>query len=178
MSIYEKDGKTVVRLNESKLTIMLRNAEEKDQRRQIIRNYLFQTIVGKELSKELVDSVLLIKNTKTDVKHLTRNEHIDTSLALTLVEELINASEYIGEKPVDIKKEPKSPNDYYWYLKVTVEINNNEYEYVLNIGRSKTDKHLSLYDINNYNKKSADSYRISNAGNNTLFSNDTIPSKK
>ena len=67
-------------------------------------NYLFQTIVGKELSKELVDSVLLIKNTKTDVKHLTHNEHIDTSLALTLVEELINASEYIGEKPVDIKK--------------------------------------------------------------------------
>lgn len=100
---------------------------------------------------------------------MTHNEHLDTTLALTLVEELLNASTYMGEKPVDVKKEPKSPNDYYWYLKVVVEIDNNEYEYVLNIGRNKTDKHLSLYDINNYNKKSADSYRISNAGNNTLF---------
>ena len=177
MSIYKKDNKTMVCLNENNLTMTLRNTVEKDQRRQIIREYLFKNIVGKTVTKELIDSILYIKNTKTDIKHLTHNEHMDTSLALTLVEELIYAGEYIGEKPVDIKKEPKSPNDYYWYLKVVVEIDCNVYEYVLNIGRSKTDKHLSLYDINNFNKKSADSYRISNAGNNTLFSNNNIPNK-
>lgn len=177
MSIYKKGDKTIVCLVVSEITLTLRNIVNKDERRQIIRDYLYRSVVGKTLSKTLESTILLLNCTRTDVKHLTHNEHLDTTLALTLVEELLNASTYLGEKPVDVKKEPKSPNDYYWYLKVVVEIDNNEYEYVLNIGRNKTDKHLSLYDINNYNKKSADSYRISNAGNNTLFSITNISNK-
>ena len=164
------NNQDVVYIKNNEIVSIIKKTIDKDQRRQIIRNHLFNSLNGKTLTKRIGNLQMSIKNTRTDIKHLTHNEHLDTTLALTQVEEMIAKSLYLGEKQVDTKKELKCPNDYYWYLKITVIIDNKTYDYILNIARNKTDKHISLYDITNYNKKNADSYRISNAGNNTLFS--------
>ena len=162
-----KQGKeeTVYIIN-NKLVNKLEKTEDKDKRRKILKGFLNKSFTGKTIKKSFSNAFIEIKNTKTDTKHLLRNEHLDTSIALTQIDELIKMSEYIGETVVDVKEKPKSPNDYFWFFKVIVCYKNKLFEYKLNIGRNKTDGHCSLYDITN-NKKGADSYRISNPGNNT-----------
>ena len=51
MSIYEKDGKTVVRLNENKLTIMLRNAEEKVKDGKLLETIYSKLLLEKNCQK-------------------------------------------------------------------------------------------------------------------------------
>ena len=155
----------VVRVVDSEIVIVLRKTSNKDERRKIIKGYLIEKLVGNTISKEYADGHFEIRNNISDTDHLTHNEHLDTSIALTQVEELIKTSEYLGEKKVDLKSKPKSKNKYFWYFRTTVEIDGQIYDYVLNIGQSKTDGHISLYDITNYNKKNADSYRVSSTGN-------------
>ena len=149
----EKGNHQVFCVAESEIAVLIRESLDKNIRRKIIRKHLLDTITGKEFCKSLSNGHLIIRNTKRDSSHLTHNEHLDTSLALTSVKELIEFSEYIGEQALDASKKPNSPNDYYWYFKVTVEIDGVEYIYTLNIGRNKTDKHACLYAITNYNKK-------------------------
>lgn len=153
MSIYKKGDKTVVLVESSEIATLIAQAKDQIERRKLLRNYLKNKIVGKALFKVFENRRFDIKNTNSDTKHLTHNEHLDTSLALTQVEELIEASELIGEKEVNLEKTTRSPNSYFWYFKVSVEFNNASHDYTLNIGKSKSDGHISLYEINNYNKK-------------------------
>ncbi len=157
--------RNVVRVADNEIIGALRKATNKDERRKIIKKYLIKKLVGKTISKQFVNNHFEIKTTISDTDHLTHNEHLDTSIALTQVEELIETSEYIGEKIVDLNKKSKRKNRYFWYFRTTVEIDGQIYDYILNIGQSKTDGHISLYDITNYNKKNADSYHVSSMGN-------------
>ena len=143
----------VVRLEYSALSFLLRKTADKDARRKLVKDYLNKNMAGKEIIKEYQGNTLVIRNTKTDVKHLVHNEHLDTSLSLIEAGKLIEASEYIGENPVDLFKEETSPNDYYWYFMVNVEIDSQIFSYTLVVCRNKTDKHVGLYDILNYKKK-------------------------
>ena len=156
----------VVYIISNQLVNKLKKTIDKDDRRKIIKKYLNNHFTGKLIKKSFSNHCLTIKNTKTDTKHLVRNEHLDTSISLTKVEELIEASEYVGETSVNTKEKPRSPNNYFWFFRVKVLYKGKIYEYKLNIGRNKTDGHCGLYDLTN-NKKGADSYRISNPGNNT-----------
>lgn len=133
--------KIVVQIKNNKVTKLLRNTIDKDERRKIIKKYLNDTFSGKTLSKTFADKYLLIKNSKKDNKHLTHNEHLDTSLALTQVEELILYSTYFSESKVCNHK----TIDYFWYFEITVMINNQCFKYNLNIGRNKNDGHILLY---------------------------------
>lgn len=58
MSIYKKGDKTIVCLVDSEITLTLRNIVNKDERRQIIRDYLYRSVVGKALSKTLESTIL------------------------------------------------------------------------------------------------------------------------
>ena len=156
----------VVYIFDDRLVDELIKTDDKDKRRKIIKDFLNNNFSGKSFTKNYSSGVILIKNTKTDTKHLLRNEHLDTSIALTQVLKLIEKSEYISETAVDTKEKPVSPNNYYWFFKATICYKGQMFEYKLNIGRNKTDGHCGLYDITN-NKKGADSYRISNPGNST-----------
>ena len=162
----KRNKERMVYIHNDYLVDELIKTNNKDKRRKIVKDFLNKNFSGKPIAKNYSSGVILIKNTKTDTKHLLRNEHLDTSIALTQVVELIEKSDYISETAVDIKEKPASPNNYYWFFKVTICYEGKKFEYKLNIGRNKTDSHCSLYDITN-NKKGADSYRISNPGNNT-----------
>ena len=146
------NSKKVVIINDE-FVAQLKQTKDCSARRKIIRNYLIDKMVGCTITKDYLDKQLQIKNTKTDVKHLTRNEHIDTTIALSSIENLIDCAEYLDEKMVDECKRKTSPNDYYWYFKVTVIIDDEIYKYILNFGKNKTDQHINLYDITNYKKK-------------------------
>ena len=139
----------VVKICDTEIVKLLRNTLDKDERRRIITSYLIKIMVGNSFLKEQ----FCITNTKRDTIHLAHNEHLDTSIALTQVDDLIQNSFYFSEQNVDLIKKPNSPNDYYWYFKSDVEIDGTFHSYVLNIGRNKTDKHICLYAITNYNKK-------------------------
>ena len=64
--------------------------------------------------------------------------------------------------------------NHFWYFKTTVEIDGKEYNYRLNIGRNRFDGNISLYDLNNYNEKDVNPFRVSSTGDITS-SNQTIP---
>ena len=145
----ETSNNKVVKICDNEIVKLLKNTPNKDDRRKIITSYLIKIMEGNIIFKEQ----FCIKNTKRDTIHLAHNEHLDTSIALTQIYSLIKNSIYFSEQKVDSIKKPNSPNDYYWYFKSDVEIDGVLHSYVLNIGRNKTDKHICVYAITNYNKK-------------------------
>ena len=144
----ETSNNKVVKICDNEIVKLLKNTPNKDDRRKIITSYLIKIMEGNIIFKEQ----FCIKNTKRDTIHLAHNEHLDTSIALTQIYSLIKNSIYFSEQKVDSIKKPNSPNDYYWYFKSDVEIDGVLHSYVLNIGRNKTDKHICVYAITNYNE--------------------------
>ena len=67
------------------------------------------------------------KETGNDIRKLTSRPYEDVLSSLTQLDELVEASEYIDEKP-SIKEHRK--NDYFYYFSVNVEIDGKNYKYI------------------------------------------------
>ena len=122
--------------------------------RKIVEKYLLDAFVGKTLTKEYVNQffeakTLTIKETGGDIKELTFQRGDDVLKSLTLLEQLIEVSEYDSEA---VSTKQKCKNDYYWYFKVSVKVDGQIFNYKLNFGRNKYTGNIALYSITNYKK--------------------------
>ena len=171
-SIEIKDGEKVVVIDNTEIVQQLKAAKNTAERTAILKKYLREKFVGKELSKPYADAVLEIKERGDDIRELVGKEHLDTSQALTQLDELLEASEFIGEQDTPTHKK----NNHFWYFKTIVEIDNKRYEYTLNIGRNKHDGNIALYDLTNY-KKGMNPYQVSSSADITPTDNITSDDK-
>ena len=110
--------------------------------------------MGKTISKEYLDKrsetkTLFLKETGGDIKELTFKRGDDVLKSFTLLEQLIEASEYDSET-ISLKRRGK--NDYYWYFKVFAKVDDRIFAYKLNVGRNRYTGNIALYSITNYKK--------------------------
>ena len=154
-----KEDIKIVRINSrDEIVVLLRKLESNAEKIKTLKEFLMDKYVGTCLQKEFNDTVLAIKERGADIRKIVGKVHTDTYEALTQLDKLLEASEYIGESIAPNHKK----NNYFWYFKVPVIIDKKRYEYVLNIGRNKFDGNIAIYDLTNYNKKDVNPNQISN----------------
>ena len=152
-SDIQKEQKIVI-VEDTELVIRITNATSIKEKRKIVEKYLIDTYVGKTISKEYLDKrsetkTLFLKETGGDIKELTFKRGDDVLKSLTLLEQLIEASEYDSEA---ISSKRRGKNDYYWYFKVFVKVDDRIFAYKLNVGRNRYTGNIALYSITNYKK--------------------------
>lgn len=142
----------VVVIDDTEIVNDIKKANTYEERREIIKNYLNKNYLGKELSKKYVyknfTKEFKYKESSSDIKHLIHRGQLDTTIALTQLDELVEVSKYIGESINT--KDKNGRNDYFYYFKTTVEMDNNTYDYTLVFGKNRSSGNIGLYDINNY----------------------------
>ena len=153
-NIEIQNNQRIVVVNNNDIISTINNAKTMKEKRKIVEKYLSDNFVGKTLTKEYINQhlesrILVIKETGGDIKELTFKRGDDILKSLTLLEQLIEASEYDSEA---ISTKEKGKNDYYWYFKVRVKIENLIFNYKLNIGRNRYTGNIALYSITNYKK--------------------------
>ena len=153
MSVIIKNIKKVVVIDDTEIINIIKNIPDKNERNRVVREYIKNKYGGKHFSKKFIRNncteFIDIHQTKTDLKTIVSNKQFDIEAVSTQLDELISASEYVIEGYSTKKKK----NGYFWYFKVTVEIDGDDYIYLLNIGKNKYDGNISLHSIENYNEK-------------------------
>ena len=153
-NIEMQNGQRIVVIENSKIISRISKAKTMKEKRKMVEKYLSDNFVGKTLTKEFINKrlkvkTLAIKETGGDIKELTYKRGDDILKSLTLLEQLIEASEYDAEAK---STKEKGKNDYYWYFKVIVKVDNQIFNYKLNIGRNRYTGNIALYSITNYKK--------------------------
>ena len=148
-----KDQRIII-VEDNETIIKIKSTKTIKEKRKIVEKYLSENFVGKTLTKEYINQFLetrkfFIKETGGDIKELTFRRGDDILKSLTLLEQLIEASEYDTEA---VSTKQKSKNDYYWYFKVAVKVEGQIFNYKLNIGRNRYTGNIALYSITNYKK--------------------------
>ncbi|MBQ6730312.1 MAG: hypothetical protein IJR08_00130 [Bacilli bacterium] len=141
-------------IKESEIIKRISETPNFKEKRKIVEKYLIDNFVGRTITKEFLDKhlntkAIAIKETGGDIKELTFRRGNDVLKSLTLLDQLIEASEYDTEAA---STKEKGKNDYYWYFKVAVRIDSKTFNYKLNIGRNRYDGNIALYSITNYKK--------------------------
>ena len=154
INIEIKDGQKIVVIKDNEIIAKISEATTQKEKRRIVEKYLFDHFVGKTIAKEYLDKcleakTLLIKESGGDIKELTFQRGEDVLKSLTLLDKLIEASEYETEA---VSTKERAKNDYYWYFKVTVKVDSKIFIYKLNIGRNRYTGNIALYSITNYKK--------------------------
>ena len=136
----------------------VKGAKDSYERSKIVYDFLVEKFSDITLKKDYFDEnynfkTLIINQTKDDMNHLTHWGFKDTMSALTQLEELIEASEYVGEEKNVKKKSHK--NDYFWHFKVNFMMDGSIYSYYLDFGKNKYDGNVALYAITNCKEKNS-----------------------
>ena len=154
LNIEIRNGQRIIIVKDNETIVKIEKAKTMKEKRKIVEKYLSDNFVGRTLTKEYIDryfrsKTLTIKETGGDIKELTFKRGDDILKSLTLLEQLIEASEYDTEAA---STKEKSKNDYYWYFEVTVNVEGQIFNYKLNIGRNRYTGNIALYAITNYKK--------------------------
>ena len=156
-SIETHNNQRIIVVRNNEIIDKINKSNNMKEKRKIVEKYLFDKYVGETLTKEYIDQrfetkTLVIKETGGDIKELTFKRGDDILKSLTLLEQLIEASEYDTEA---MSTKEKSKNDYYWYFKISVKVGNQIFNYKLNIGRNRYSGNIALYSVTNYKKNKA-----------------------
>ena len=101
-NIEIQNNQRIVVVNNNDIISTINNAKTMKEKRTIVEKYLSDNFVGKTLTKEYINQhlesrILVIKETGGDIKELTFKRGDDILKSLTLLEQLIEASEYDSE---------------------------------------------------------------------------------
>lgn len=188
-SIKSANGRKIVEIDEkSEIAKILSSLPNNTARTKYMKYFLKRNFVGKEISKTFIDKnnqtiKLKISSTFEDVKKLTYRGYFDTMLALSEVEDIIEASKYVGESE-SIAKDNKTPETdkfkYYYYFDILVKYKSNYWGYELSVGINKETGKPMLYAITNKRKEEADTWVSSplRTSSNTIISTNQGNSNK